>query len=72
MRLAVERQCAVDVTTLQAFGQERLTAALRESQLLAGFCYTQLTDTYQEANGLLYADRSPKFPIEQIRKATVG
>ena len=27
---------------------------------LTGFCYTQLTDTFQEQNGLLYADRSPK------------
>src|SRR5205814_125425 len=38
-------------------------------ELLAGFCYTQLTDTYQEANGLLYADRTPKVPIGEIRAA---
>ena len=41
-------------------------------QLLAGFCYTQFTDTYQEANGLLYADRKPKFPLEDIARATRG
>lgn len=40
--------------------------------LLAGFCYTQFADTYQEANGLLFADRTPKFPIETIRAATAG
>jgi hypothetical protein len=40
--------------------------------LFCGFCYTQFTDTYQEANGLLYMDRTPKVPIEQIRKATSG
>jgi beta-galactosidase/beta-glucuronidase len=40
--------------------------------MLAGFCYTQFADTYQEANGLLYADRRPKFPIEAIREATLG
>ena len=40
--------------------------------LLAGFCYTQFADTYQEANGLLYADRTPKFPMEQIAAATNG
>ena len=40
--------------------------------LLAGFCYTQFTDTYQEANGLLYADRTPKFPIEHMALATRG
>ena len=41
-------------------------------ELLAGFCYTQFADTYQEANGLLYADRTPKFPIENIALATRG
>jgi beta-galactosidase/beta-glucuronidase len=38
--------------------------------LLAGFCYTQFADTYQEANGLLYADRTPKFSLEQMARAT--
>jgi beta-galactosidase/beta-glucuronidase len=41
-------------------------------QLLAGFCYTQFTDTYQEANGLLYADRRPKFPLDEMARATQG
>jgi hypothetical protein len=40
--------------------------------LLAGFCYTQFADTYQEANGLLYADRTPKFPLERMAVATTG
>jgi beta-galactosidase/beta-glucuronidase len=40
--------------------------------LFAGFCYTQFADTYQEANGLLYPDRTPKFPIERIARATLG
>ena len=40
--------------------------------LLAGFCYTQFADTYQEANGLLYADRTPKFPLERMVRATTG
>jgi beta-galactosidase/beta-glucuronidase len=39
---------------------------------LAGFCYTQLADTYQEANGLLRADRTPKFPLRLIFAATQG
>ena len=34
-----------------------LLRVVRSLPLLAGFCYTQFTDTYQEANGLLYADR---------------
>lgn len=34
---------------------------------LAGFCYTQLTDTEQETNGLLTADRHPKIPLQELR-----
>jgi hypothetical protein len=40
--------------------------------VLTGFCYTQFADTYQEANGLLFADRTPKFPIDRIAAATSG
>jgi beta-galactosidase/beta-glucuronidase len=39
---------------------------------LAGFCYTQFADTYQEANGLLYADRTPKLSFEELSEATTG
>ncbi|MGE5608746.1 MAG: glycoside hydrolase family 2 TIM barrel-domain containing protein, partial [Bacillota bacterium] len=49
-----------------------LLETVRTLPLLAGFCYTQFTDTYQEANGLLYMDRKPKFPLEQIAIATRG
>jgi hypothetical protein len=51
---------------------ERMVEVVRNLGILAGFCYTQFADTYQEANGLLYADRTPKFSIERIRKATAG
>jgi hypothetical protein len=50
----------------------QLLSAVRSATVLAGFCYTQFTDTYQEANGLLFADRTPKIPIDVIRKATRG
>jgi beta-galactosidase/beta-glucuronidase len=50
----------------------RLVDTVRSLTLLSGFCYTQFTDTYQEANGLLTADRRPKFPLEQIWLATHG
>jgi hypothetical protein len=50
----------------------RLMHAVSALPRLAGFCYTQFADTYQEANGLLRADRTPKFPIEQICAATQG
>jgi hypothetical protein len=64
--------------TLSANAQEfarqydRLLGAVRSLGLLAGFCYTQFSDTYQEANGLLYADRTPKFPLREIASATAG
>ena len=49
-----------------------LLDVVRELQVFSGFCYTQFTDTYQEANGLLYADRTPKIPLEEIVGATRG
>ena len=60
--------------TSDEFGRQyyHLLHAVRTSPLLSGFCYTQFTDTYQEANGLLYMDRTPKFPLEQIAVATRG
>ncbi|HJQ82552.1 MAG TPA: glycoside hydrolase family 2 TIM barrel-domain containing protein, partial [Candidatus Binatia bacterium] len=51
---------------------EALLATIHRLTLFAGFCYTQFADTYQEANGLLSADRVPKFPLDAIRRATRG
>jgi len=47
-------------------------AAVHASTALAGACWTQLTDTYQEANGLLTADRVPKADPVDLRRATEG
>lgn len=41
---------------------------LQGSDIIQGFCYTQLTDVEQEMNGLLSFDRVPKVPIEEICK----
>jgi hypothetical protein len=49
-----------------------LLNAVRDLPTLAGFCYTQFTDTYQEANGLLYANRTPKIPLEEVATVTSG
>lgn len=49
-----------------------LLAIVRQLPTLAGFCYTQFTDTYQEANGLLYADRTPKVALDELALATSG
>jgi hypothetical protein len=61
-------------TDPQAFGEQygRLLEVVNSLKLLAGYCYTQFADTYQEANGLLYMDRRPKIALEDIRAATRG
>jgi len=45
-----------------------LTEALRSCPGISGYCYTQLTDTEQETNGLLTETREPKLPIERLRE----
>ena len=45
-----------------------LVSAISQNPELAGFCYTQLTDTEQERNGLLTEDRVSKLPIERVRE----
>lgn len=43
-----------------------LMMGLASLSFLAGFCYTQLTDIEQEANGLLTYDRQPKLALDQV------
>jgi beta-glucuronidase len=45
-----------------------LTDVLLDEPLMFGYCYTQLTDTFQEENGLYTFDRVPKFDIERVSK----
>jgi beta-galactosidase/beta-glucuronidase len=49
---------------------DELMQVVAHIALFSGFCYTQFADTFQEANGLLCADRTPKIPIEEIHKST--
>lgn len=51
---------------------EELMAAIHRIELFGGFCYTQFTDTFQEANGLFRADRTPKFSLNAMARATRG
>ncbi|WP_221089777.1 glycoside hydrolase family 2 protein [Deinococcus aquaedulcis] len=51
---------------------ESLLNAVHESQGLAGFCYTQLTDTFQEKNGLLDEYRRFKGDPTRMLRATAG
>jgi len=39
---------------------------------LRGYCYTQLTDTGLETNGLTYANREPKLPLETLHRIFTG
>jgi hypothetical protein len=48
---------------------EALTAVLLDNPDMFGYCYTQLTDVFQEQNGIYAFDRSQKFPLERIRIA---
>jgi hypothetical protein len=49
---------------------EQLMTTVVHTALFSGFCYTQFADTFQEANGLLRADRSPKVPLARIAQST--
>ena len=62
---------ARDGKELLARYQEQM-AAIHRCRPLSGFCYTQLTDTFLEKNGLLTEDRVPKAPIEALAVATRG
>ena len=44
-----------------------LVQGIKETEF-QGYCYTQLTDVQQEVNGLLYSDRSPKAPLDELKK----
>jgi beta-galactosidase/beta-glucuronidase len=48
---------------------EGLVGVLLDDPGMFGYCYTQLTDVFQEENGVYRFDRSEKFPIERIRAA---
>jgi hypothetical protein len=51
---------------------EALLKAVNQITLFSGFCYTQLTDTFQEANGLFTMERRPKFALSAIARAVRG
>ncbi len=46
---------------------EGLFDALLSDPLMFGYCYTQLTDVYQEQNGIYSFDRRAKFDLDRIR-----
>lgn len=46
---------------------EGLTRVLDQNPLMFGYCYTQLTDVFQEKNGIYAFDRSEKLDMRRIR-----
>jgi beta-galactosidase/beta-glucuronidase len=51
---------------------ETLLETVHKLKGFAGFCYTQLTDTFQEQNGLLTMNREPKADMQKLAAATRG
>ncbi|MBR3742970.1 MAG: beta galactosidase jelly roll domain-containing protein [Clostridia bacterium] len=47
---------------------EAITQAFKHMPGFQGYCYTQLTDVFQEVNGLMDMERRPKVSIEAIRQ----
>ena len=45
---------------------EGLCRVLLENPHMFGYCYTQLTDVYQEENGLFFFDRRAKFDLARL------
>jgi len=47
---------------------EKLCTILLQNDQMFGYCYTQLTDVWQEENGVYMFDRSEKFDMERVAK----
>ncbi|MBA3710056.1 MAG: beta-galactosidase [Planctomycetes bacterium] len=59
--------------TIEEFYQrfEGLCGVLLDNPEMFGYCYTQLTDVFQEQNGIYRMDRRKKFDLARIRAAQV-
>ena len=42
--------------------------AIKQTDYIVGYCYTQIADVQQEVNGLLTEDRKLKLPLEIVRE----
>ena len=47
---------------------EGLCDVLLDDPSMFGYCYTQLTDVFQEQNGLYYFDRQTKFDLNRLHR----
>lgn len=48
---------------------EGLTGVLLDDPRMFGYCYTQLSDVFQEKNGVVRFDRTAKLDLDRLRRA---
>ena len=58
---------AVDTQDKFLLRFEDITKAFCALAYVQGYCYTQLTDVFQEVNGLLTMEREPKADVDKIK-----
>jgi beta-galactosidase/beta-glucuronidase len=63
-------QVATEEAFLERF--RGITQAIKDTDYICGYCYTQITDVQQEVNGLLTEDRKPKVPLEAIKEINLA
>lgn len=51
---------------------KEVTEAIMKNKRICGFCYTQLTDVYQEVNGIMDRNHEPKIEPEELYKINSG
>lgn len=51
---------------------EGLVRVLADDPRMFGYCYTQLTDVFQERNGIYEFDRGVKFDLDRLRRIQAG
>jgi beta-galactosidase/beta-glucuronidase len=49
-----------------------ITQAIKDTDYICGYCYTQITDVQQEVNGLLTEDRKPKIALAKIKEINLA
>ncbi|MGO4590494.1 glycoside hydrolase family 2 protein [Paenarthrobacter sp. 2TAF44] len=80
---SAEAGLGTDVSTSWGYGQrvsteeefyarfDALCGVLLDNPDMFGYCYTQLTDVFQEKNGIFTFDRRDKFDLDRIRASQV-
>lgn len=49
-----------------------ITQAIKDTDYICGYCYTQVSDVQQEVNGLLQEDRTPKIALDKIKEINLA